>query len=571
MNTKNSQNKHGRGESGAALFLATSSMVFLIPMVGLVVDTGFMYSAKARLQAAVDGSSLAAARALNLGATLQSQQTAAAQNAVNWFYANFPVGTWATTGTSMNTTGATNTNAGYASPSVNIYPDANNPQLDHVDVTASTNVPTWFMKWFGYGSIKITAIGNATRRAVVVMMVLDRSHSMCMVSGSLIHGNNPCNKNDTTAPCSQMIAAAKQFTGQFAEGRDYIGLITFAENVYVTQIPSTTFQSTLGYSNNSGSVSGSAAGSLDNIVCNGGTGTAQAISLAYQALYQAGLPGALNIIMLETDGLPNAMTMNFYDSVHSVAGLNASSNCTDTVGKKVATAGGFASNHIPSWTTGLALNAAPFNTTAGPYSNVPAGMIGSVPSADPSGANNFFIMMQYFTNSTASNYNTNTYITNTTAPGCSTADTGTSPVDIKWFPATDVYGNSTNPSNAYQSVSTDAQGHISPNTWSNYHNAVLNATDNAAYVARGNATIPAYVFAIGLGGNSTGGPPDPVLLQRIANDPSGDQFNATPAYSACPTCATAGQYTGKFVYAPTSAELNSAFLVISSQILRLNR
>src|ERR1019366_7187595 len=110
-----------------------------------------------------------------------------------------------------------------------------------------------------------------------------------------------------------------------------------------------------------------------------------------------------------------------------------------------------------------------------------------------------------------------------------------------------------------------------PNTWSNYHNAVLNATDNAAYVARGNATIPAYVFAIGFGGNSTGGPPDPVLLQRIANDPSGDQFNATPAYSACPTCATAGQYTGKFVYAPTSAELNSAFLVISSQILRLNR
>jgi hypothetical protein len=431
------------------------------------------------------------------------------------------------------------------------------------------------MKWFGYSTIKITAIGNATRRAVVVMMVLDRSHSMCMVGGSLIHGNNPCTESDTTTPCYQMIAAAKQFTGQFAQGRDYVGLITFAENAYVTQVPSTTFQTTLGYSNSSGSATGSASGSLDNIVCNGGTGTAQAISLAYQALYQTGLPGALNIIMLETDGLPNTLTMNFYDSVNNVAGLNSGSNCLDLNNKKIGGGGFSIAAKIPVWTPGLALNAAPFNTTSGPYSNVPAGMIASAPSADPSGANNFFLAMNYFTNSTANDYNTNTYITTSLpspyAPGCSFPDTGTSPTDIKWFPATDVYGNSTNPSNSYKSVTMDAQGHISPNSWSNYHNAVLNATDNAAYVVRANPTIPAYVFAIGLGGNSATGPPDPILMQRIANDPGEDQFNASPAYPACPACATAGQFTGKFVYSPSSAELNSAFLVISSQILRLNQ
>ena len=559
-----------RSESGAALYVATSSLVFLIPMIGLAVDTGFLYSAKARLQMAVDGSSLAAARALNLGATLQSQQTSAAQNAVNWFWANFPSGSWGTSGTVMDTTGATNTALGYSSPSVNIFPDSSNPQLDHVNITASTNVPTWFMKWFGFGSVKITAIGNATRRAVVVMMVLDRSHSMCMVGGSLVNGNNPCGASDITTPCSKMIAAAKQFTGQFAQGRDYIGLITFAENAYVTQVPSTTFQSTLGYSNSSGSGTGSAAGSLDNIVCDGGTNTAQAVSLGYQTLYQTGLPGALNIIMLETDGLPNTLTMNFYDSVNSVTGLKNSSNCTDTAGKKVSQAGGFSAAHIPSWTSGLALNAAPFDTTAGYYSNVPAGMIGAVPSDDPGGGNGFFVMMQYYTNSTANNYNTNKYLTSTNAPGCGFAGGTytTNPVDINWWPSHDVYGNLTNPSNAYKSVTTDGQGHITqsgsnPANWTNYHNAVLNATDNAAYVARANATIPAYVFAIGLGGNSTGGPPDPVLLQRMANDPSADQFNSTPAYPACPACATAGQYTGKFVYAPSSAELNSAFLVIS--------
>jgi len=52
-----------RRESGTALMLGTISLVFLIPMVGLAVDAGFLYAAKSKLQASVDGSSLAAARA----------------------------------------------------------------------------------------------------------------------------------------------------------------------------------------------------------------------------------------------------------------------------------------------------------------------------------------------------------------------------------------------------------------------------------------------------------------------------------------------------------------------------
>src|SRR5450631_4502029 len=110
MNKKHRRNR--RGESGTALILGTASMIFLIPMVGLAVDTGFLYSAKSKLQASVDGASLAAARALNLGATLQSQQGTAAQNAVNWFYANFPAAAWASTGTSMTIAGATNNASG---------------------------------------------------------------------------------------------------------------------------------------------------------------------------------------------------------------------------------------------------------------------------------------------------------------------------------------------------------------------------------------------------------------------------------------------------------------------------
>ena len=410
-------------ERGTALVLGTASLVFLVPMIGIAVDVGFLYSAKARLQAAVDGSSLAAARSLNLGQTLAAQKATATQNAVNWFYGNFPPGTWGTTNTQMDNTIS----------HVNIYPDMTNPQLDHVDVTATTKVPTYFMKWFGSNATTITAIGNATRRAAVVMMVLDRSGSMCT------GGSQPCTKAQTTLPCAQMLTAAKQFTGQFAEGRDYIGLVSFSTNTYVHSPPTTSFQTTLGFSNNSGSGNGQ----IDNISCAGGTNTAEGVSMAYQLLKQTGLPGALNIIMLETDGLPNSLSMNFYDSVNSVAGLNNASTCTDTVGKKISQAGGFSSNHIPSWTTGLNLQASsPFLTTTGYYSNIPAGMVGVVYSSDPGGSNNFTLMFNDWSNTaqaqstgTAGNpYNTNNYLS---AAGCAfnggTTST-TNPADINWFP-----------------------------------------------------------------------------------------------------------------------------------------
>jgi Flp pilus assembly protein TadG len=100
--------KHRNREKGASLFIAIAALVWVIfPMLGLFVDLGILYSAKARLQAAVDGAALAAARALNLGQTTTVQAASAQQNAVNWFYANFPNGNWATFNTIMTTANVT--------------------------------------------------------------------------------------------------------------------------------------------------------------------------------------------------------------------------------------------------------------------------------------------------------------------------------------------------------------------------------------------------------------------------------------------------------------------------------
>jgi Flp pilus assembly protein TadG len=583
-------------EKGASLFVAVAALVFIIlPVAGLTIDVGYLYSAKSRLQASVDGAALAAARALNMGITITAQEANAAQNAVNWFYGNFPPGTWMTTSTQMDNTSA----------HVNVFPDTTNPQLAHVNVSATTTVPTFFLKWLSINNTTITAIGNATRRTVVAVLVLDRSGSMCMSGGTL---HEPCAGTGGTYPCDSMVSAAKQFTGSFAENRDYIGLVSFAENAYVHAMPTQTFQTTLGYSNSFGS----GTGEIDKISCYGGTSTAAAMTMAYQMLWQTALPGALNIIMLETDGLPNTLTMNWWDSTNSVAGIATASNCTDTAGKTMhSTPAGFGSTAVlRHWTPGLNLNASPFGTVSGGIPNIPAGIVGTVASTDPGGGNDFFAMMNFWTvwsspqtpqsyGTSGDPYQTNNYLgsgpyTSSALNGCSfPAGSSSSLSDLAWFPATDAFGNSTNPSYSpssadYQTVSTDAQGHLKNTGWTNYHAGVLNATENSAYRARNGVLsisgtpFQPYVFAIGLGGNSTLGPPDPVLLQRMANDPNGDTFNVPALYPACASATACYTFTsaptggvaqpqGRFIFSPSTSELNQAFLAIASQVLRLSQ
>ena len=558
-----------RSEGGFTLILGMLSLLFIIPVIGLAIDVGFLYISKSKLQAAVDGAALAAARSLNIGQSTSSQAAAGQANAVNWFYANFPNNFFGSSGTVMNTS------------TVTVTDDPNNAHLRDVQVTATTNVSTVFMRWLGFTSTTVGALGKATRRDVVIMMVLDRSASMCA------GGSSPCTETSST-PCATMISSAKLFTGQFAEGRDSIGLVTFADSSYIHSTPTTSFQSVLGYSNDQGS----GTGALDNISCWGGTGTAQGVSLGYQLLYQTGEAGALNVLFLETDGLPNSLTMNFYDSTNNQVGLTSTSSCQDTNNKTVAQGGFGSSTVIPHWTGGLSVTTSPFLTTSGYYSNIPAGMIGTVDSSDP-GSTYFWVMDNYWTTtgqtqSTGSSSNPyNGYpngITTSTAKGCYFAsqdlEYDTNPKDIAWFPATDAWGNKMNPSNPYASVTTDSHGHVLQNGWQNYQNAVLNTTDNAAYVARSNSTIGAYFFVIGLGGNSSTGPPDPILLQRMANDPNGDTFNTAGPddggyYWPCSQESTCVNYPsqpqGTFIYSSNSTTLAEAFLRISSQVLRLSK
>src|SRR5438270_6818022 len=79
------------GEKGVITILTVSGLVFFIlPFVGLAIDSGVAYMAKARLQTAVDGAGIAASRGLSRGTGTANQQTSATDTAKRFFHANFP-------------------------------------------------------------------------------------------------------------------------------------------------------------------------------------------------------------------------------------------------------------------------------------------------------------------------------------------------------------------------------------------------------------------------------------------------------------------------------------------------
>ncbi len=519
-------------EKGVSLILGIISLVMIIPMLGLSVDAGILYASKARLQSAVDGASLAAARALNLGQTIQEQTANAQQNAVNWFYANFPAGNWSTSNTQMTTSSVTVTTG---------------TNVRSISVTASSNVPTYFMKWFNINSTTISAIGTASRRDVVIMMVMDRSGSM--------NSNNGC---------SNMRSAAKIFTGQFAAGRDMIGMVEFGDTAWVDSSPTTDFQTVLGYTNNSGSGSGL----IDTINCNDNTNTPQALSLGYNELYKANLPGAFNILMFFTDGIPNSMTLNFQNVMLNTSG------CKDSTGTTINPGGGSFVNHPPSWTGGWALGSGSI------IPDIPAGPIGVVASDDPTGAGTYGVRQYQGYSQSNDNHGT---LTSTEAPGCSFPSNESNWVnDYRHLPTTDAWGNSL-VENSYNSLTTDATGIVLSGTANSgtaltgnnliFHYAARNAADEAAQFARSNATIPATIFGVGLGGTSLA-PPGYDFMQRIANDPNGDLYNSPALYPACSqetTCEHwSSQPQGTFIFSSSPTQLNSVFLSMASQILRLS-
>jgi Flp pilus assembly protein TadG len=473
--------------------------VVLLPLVGLAIDGTILYLVQAKLSAAVDAATLAAARSLSVGLDLPAQTASAVATAQSFFSANFPTGYWNTSNLSLSTSVAQTAN-----------------KTRTVTMQTSVSVPLTFMRLLGQTQSTVGAQGQASRRDVVMVIVLDRSGSMA-----------------NAGVCGTMISAAENFVGYFANGQDELGLVTFADG------PNLTYAPTLDFDSNSPSLTTA----ISAVQCYGDTGSAAALNMAYTQLQAVNEPGALNVIVFFTDGHPNGVAANFpvktaADNRYGVYSSGANnyntvvgdpkSSCSSSA-NKAGVVSQWSGEPAPSvgYTGGLiATTTASANTTS----------VQLAPSVDS----------QCAMYSNPSNLNIQINMRE----------------DIAYIPALDLYNNATT---GYQSFASGDlypggnpyMGQIRVDTPTAVVTASLNAADNQATAIRNDPNLIPVIYSIGLGG-TVAEPIDATFMERISNDPRSPIFNAS-------------QPAGEYFYSPTATDLGGVFQQVASEILRLSQ
>src|ERR1035438_3943296 len=268
-----------KGRRGVALVLSALFCLAFIPVVGLAIDGSISYLMRLKVSTALDAAVVAGARSLNIGATPSAEAASAIAVATRIFYADLP----------------TTQNWGVTIVSFTPLSPLSATHIRTVTARAIVTIPLTFLSVLGVKTTQISVTASAQRRDLNVVLVLDHSGSMSGVIGSM----------DTDAA---------SFVNSFAAGRDNVGLVTFAGSSYVAYTPKTTFQTD---SPNLSSLIGGIT------TYNGGTNTAAAVWAAYQQLVTLNEPGALNVIVVFTDGLANNFTANFTGLVAPAAGCNS--------------------------------------------------------------------------------------------------------------------------------------------------------------------------------------------------------------------------------------------------------
>lgn len=468
-------------QKGVAIIFTALMLLVLVPMVGLGIDGGVAYMLRARLSAAVDAAVLAGARSLSVGADIPSQTAHAIAVAQNYFSANFPSGTW-----------------GSQNPTFNVTVTQTSQYVRSVTMTASVNAPLYFMSILGYQTVPIAITGKAQRRNVNVMLVLDRSSSM----GTYLNKSGQSGWCGTCGSIPNMITAATEFVNQFAQGSDQVGMVAFGGDYYLVS-PSVDFSNL--------------PNQIAQITSSGNTGSAQAMWQAYKALatlpdqngQPIGEPGALNVILFFTDGLPNGITADFapYRINPTTCG-----NGSPMVGW-IAQTHGFVD---PGPTNGV------FNIIANSVSNPNDGS-----------------MSELIFNRAGCNF---------------AADSSHIYKDFTQIPPVDYYGNLTNPPNPFEPVNLAGIG-----LPSQIGAASFNAADYVAHRWRAgeiNNIIP-LVYTISLLDNPAE-VPNPVFMNRVSNTVNSNIYDPTkPA--------------GLYISTDSAAQLPAAFQQIASQVLQLSQ
>ncbi len=504
-----------RQKGFAVVYVTLIGAFVLMPMAGLAIDFGVLYNVKARLQTSCDAAAIGAGYLLHattdLGNTTQYNAiTAAAQQ---FFNANY---------------GTTFMGASIASYSAVPTSSAAGKTIT---VNATATVPMLFMRVLGIAHSTVAAQAVSNVRFIAMMIVVDRSGSVTLESA----------QSSIQTALTTFVATTS--SSYLVDGVDTVGMVSFGGTWNLDLAPTTHFQT--GTPNISTAITNIPFCPSSSITSS--TNTAEGLYQAWYQLYQMNLPGALNVIVLLTDGRPSAFTSSWTRSSGSTCSNKAQRG---GVFETYVSVGSF-----PFWpppnsnqSTGLyatQYQGLPETSYLAPNS---AGCNYDTPSATPTTSN---VYLDFSGGNFPSSVGPVENVGSGTGypPGFSTAGTGISTQS----------GYYSSPGNSM----TNAQA-------GRY--AAFNVADNIATLIRQDTTLRPMMFVIGLNYAGTATEPlDEDYLARMANDPTYTTVGSDSAVVAAGQSVFQASQTPGMYCNSTMATLSTCFAQVTSALLRLTQ
>jgi Flp pilus assembly protein TadG len=287
-----------REERGQVIVFVVLAFVILIGMIGITIDIGYAYKTQRDLQSAADAAALAGAQELPdaTAATTMATQYGASSTGGNKI-------------TKVPVTESITTSCVTSIPGCN--------PVNTVAVNETADVPTFFAKVFGLSSFKVhvkaTACSPCGSKPVDVMLVLDRTGSMCQ--DSLGRADPACTDLNNAR------AGIKSFLSNFDPKIAWVGLAVLPPATTVSNrcaAPATGNYNSLtaaytivpmsnDYKNADGSWNNS-SNFLTTLACVQGAGStsySNAIEAAQAELEKDGRPKVPDVIVFMSDGAAN--------------------------------------------------------------------------------------------------------------------------------------------------------------------------------------------------------------------------------------------------------------------------
>ncbi|PHV25189.1 VWA domain-containing protein [Janthinobacterium sp. BJB426] len=257
-------------QGGQVLIMVALSAVVLIASVGLAVDSALGYLVKAKLNAAVDSASLAAARGVTTGNSETEQRASARQSAKEFFDINYPDQFLLST------------------PTLNPVDVTFNKGTVTIDVSATATLPVSLMGILGFKTLNVAASAQTIRKDLDMVLVMD-------TSGSL------------ESNADAVRAAGKSFLNKFNSTVDRVGLLHFASEA---QIDVPIKQVNRGFDRSSMTMKD---GKIDKFSFVGGTNSSAGMFQARKQLndIQPLNRSSLRVIVFFSDGSPAAFSSFF--------------------------------------------------------------------------------------------------------------------------------------------------------------------------------------------------------------------------------------------------------------------